>query len=346
MTIPAMTNKAVAANKPRVNLIARDNGVGLSRDLHLLAETLQAAGYRVAVTGLRGGKLTKWLRPSLKRLQWLGRLMSGRGRRPAHDINVMLEHIWPDDLPLARHNVLVPNPEWFLPRDRRHLQRIDLVLAKTYATQAIFSAPALGVRVVYTGFVSEDRLDAAQPRQRSFFHLAGRSHSKGTERLLALWQRHPEWPLLVVMQNPRSKIPVATAGNIDHRVGYLTDDELKQMQNAHRFHLCPSETEGYGHYIVEAMSVGALTVTLDAPPMNELVSAKRGLLVAAQAATGSQQLATTYFFDEASMEAAVAQALQLDDQSLQKTGVAARAWFEENQALFARRLVAALETLS
>lgn len=332
------------SGKPSVNLIGRDNGVGLSRDLRLLASTLEAAGYRVGVTGIRGGKLTKWLRPTIKRGQWHAQRLSGGAARPRFDINLMLEHIWPDDLPFARHNVLVPNPEWFLPRDSQHLGHIDLVLAKTHATAAIFGA--LDVPVIYTGFISEDRLDVSQPRQRSFFHLAGRSHSKGTVRLLALWQRHPEWPPLTVTQNPRSKIPVVTAGHIDHRVGYLSDDELKQLQNTHRFHLCPSETEGYGHYIVEAMSVGALILTLDAPPMNELVGRDRGLLVATQAASGIQQLATTYFFDDAAMEAAVQHAMELDEPALQRFGVAARAWYEDNQAQFSERLIAALETLA
>ena len=41
-----------------------------------------------------------------------------------------------------------------------------------------------------------------------------------------------------------------------------TDAELREIQNANLFHLCPSETEGFGHYIVEALSVGAIVLTL------------------------------------------------------------------------------------
>ena len=86
------------------------------------------------------------------------------------------------------------------------------------------------------------------------------------------------------------------APNIDHRIGHLSDGELRRLQNSHRFHLCPSQTEGSGHYLVEALSVGATTLTLDAAPMNELVTADRGLLVPI-AHTGTQYLATTNFFD-------------------------------------------------
>ena len=61
----------------------------------------------------------------------------------------------------------------------------------------------------------------------------------------------------------------------------LDDAALRTLQNSHRFHLCLSEAEGWGHYIAEALSVGAITLTCDAAPMNELVTAERGLLVAA-----------------------------------------------------------------
>jgi SAM-dependent methyltransferase len=37
--------------------------------------------------------------------------------------------------------------------------------------------------------------------------------------------------------------------------------------------------EGFGHYINEARSIGALVVTLDAPPMNELIDSTCGVLI-------------------------------------------------------------------
>jgi hypothetical protein len=37
--------------------------------------------------------------------------------------------------------------------------------------------------------------------------------------------------------------------------------------------------EGYGHYINEGRSVGAVVVTTDYPPMNELVSERDGFLI-------------------------------------------------------------------
>ncbi|RAP56872.1 glycosyltransferase [Oleiagrimonas sp. MCCC 1A03011] len=329
-------------NVPSINLVARDNGVGLSRDLGVLGETLRAGGFDVTVTGIRGGKLTKWLRPPAKRIEWRYRRVRGKHVAPRFDVNIMLEHIWPDDLPFARHNVLMPNPEWFLPRDRRYLGDIDLVLAKTRHAERIFRR--LNKPVMYTGFTGRCRFDPEQPRKATFFHLAGRSHAKGTERLLALWRRHPEWPLLTVVQNPRTARPGPPAANIHHHVGYIDDAELRRLQNTHRFHLCPSETEGFGHYIAEAMTVGALTVTVDAAPMNELITPERGLLVPCER-TGTQHLATTHFFDEAAMEQAIETAIRIDKNRLEQMGQAARTWHRENRENFGLRLINALHRL-
>jgi glycosyltransferase involved in cell wall biosynthesis len=196
----------------------------------------------------------------------------------------------------------------------------------------------------YTGFTSEDRRDTAVPRERAFFHLAGRSANKGTDTLLATWRKHPEWPRLTVLQSPRVARGVVAAPNIDHRVDYIPDDGLKRIQNAHRFHLCPSETEGFGHYLVEAMGVGAVVVTLDAPPMNEMVTPERGALIA-PSRTGTQSLATTYFYDEAALERAVERLLGMSDAELERMGAAARAWFEDNDRAFRARIAEAVRAL-
>ena len=164
-------------------------------------------------------------------------------------------------------------------------------------------------------------------------------------RLLDLWQKHPEWPRLTVVQSPREAKPIdPPAANIDHRVDYVDDAELRRLQNANWFHLCLSETEGFGHYLVEAMGVGAVTITTDAAPMNELVQRDRGVLVGYNA-TGIQHLATTYFFDEHLLEAEVERLLALPEEELQRLGGAAREWFLANDRGFSRRLQVALEPL-
>jgi hypothetical protein len=322
----------------RVNLIARDNGFGLSRNLHLLHDALAAADFEVTVSGIRRGALRKILHPARLRARTLARRLAGRGPQ-RWDVNLMLERVRPEYLATARRNVLLPHPEWFDQRDRKSLPRLDRAFVLTRHAVPIFES--LGLKTEYTGFTSEDRCDPSVPRERAFFHLAGRSANKGTETLLATWRRHPGWPRLTVLQSPRAAREIVRASNITHRVGYIADAELKRIQNAHCFHLCPSETEGFGHYLVEAMGVGAVVATLDAPPMNEMVTRERGALIA-PSRTGTQSLATTYFYDETALEHAIERLLSTPDAELERMGTAARTWFEDNDRAFKSRIAEAV----
>lgn len=318
----------------RVNLIAWDNGVGLSRDLRLIADVLREAGISVDIQPGRGrGKLRKWFGPWVRRARIALHRMR---RRPRYDLNLMLEHIHPELLGAARRNAFIPNPEWCLPSDVRRLPRMDHVLAKTGHAIGIFGKH--GCRVAPIGFTSVDRHDPEVAGQRTFFHLAGRSGAKRTRLVLETWARHPEWPTLTVVQHPHMARFSPTAANIVHRIDYVDDAELRHLQNENLFHLCPSETEGFGHYLVEALSVGAVTLTTDAEPMNELVTAERGVLIPFSR-TEPQQLATRYQVGVDALEAAVEAALALTDEDIASRSRAARAFFLSNDAAFRDRLV-------
>lgn len=314
-------------------LIARDNGAGLSRDLALLAEALQRAGCDTQATGLphRGGLA-----------EWLTRLQLSR-KTPGFDVNVMLERIRPEFHCAAHRNVLISNPEYFRAQDREALPSMDAVWVKTRHAERLFKA--LGANTRYIGFTSPDRFEPDVARRRAFFHGPGRSANKGTKALLALWKKHPEWPTLTVVWR-RKRVDIdALPANVTVIREHVSDAEYRRLQNEHRFHLCPSQTEGFGHYLVEAMSCHAVVVTLDAEPMNELVTSERGLLVPSQA-VGTQDLATLYGFDESAMEQAIERCLSMDMATAEQMGQAARTWYEGNHADLPRRLQEAIRTLA
>jgi glycosyltransferase involved in cell wall biosynthesis len=328
----------------RVRVVGKSNGVGLSRDLNLLSDGLRGCGCSVEVLAVTAATSHRRRSPLAQGQALLRRWWRRRHDKAAYtfDVNIMMEHIWPDSLAAAPVNVIVPNPEWFDRHDRRLLKWVEQVWAKTGNTKQIFAR--LGKQGDLIGFDSEDRLDVAVPRNREFFHLAGKSAMKGTQRLLQIWRQHPHWPRLTVVQHLREGEQADGGANIQVISGFLDDGELQRLQNACVFHLCTSETEGWGHYLVEAMSVGAVTITLDAPPMNELVTPERGCLLSCSASR-RQKLAQCYEFEAMSLGDTVARAMAMSASEVESIGAAARQWFVDNKAGFGARIKQALERL-
>jgi glycosyltransferase involved in cell wall biosynthesis len=328
-----------------IHLVAWDNGRGLSHDVRLLEQALRALGHQTSHTNVSPGRRGHRWRAWRERLALAWRhLRSGRRQPSRYDVNIVLEHAHPAYFGLARRNLFIPNPEWLTRRDRKVLHRFDAILCKTQVAVEIFEGMGLVTR--YIGFQSVDCRQPAPPAVTRFLHLAGASRMKGTQRLLALWRKHPEWPALLVLQSPATAEqhePAPT--NLVHRVEYVKDlADIRRLQNSHDFHLCLSETEGWGHYIVEGLSCGKVVITCDAPPMNELVRPERGLLVAA---TPTQPLnaAMRYAFDEAALERVIERAAAMPATERQALGQQARDWYEANQAGFGERLAQALRGL-
>ena len=324
----------------RVHVVARDNGAGLSRDITILTEAISAGGFDLTVSALGQGGWRRGARSARlrSRLAWEA---FRRGRSSRFDVNLMDERIWPTFRNLARHNVLLPHPEWFDVAWTAQLAMVDCVFAKTRHAVPIFEAQ--GRRTLFVGFSSLDRRLADVAREPTFFHLGGRSVNKGSQPLIDLWIRRPDFPLLTLIQRAPLKRPEPLPANVRLITDYIDDAELRTLQNRFLFHLCPSETEGFGHHLVEGMSCGAITLATDAPPMNEMVTNDRGVLVA-YARTGTQQLATTYFVDEAALEHGVERLLGSSESERRARSEAARVWWDDNDRGFRRRLADAIES--
>lgn len=334
-----------------VNIISKDNGAGLSRNIGLLDGILRAAGWAVHVTRITERRLhrdaiqagqqytSRWKQARVGLRNWWE---SRRAARRDFTVNLFMESLLPECFAAAKFNCLVPNPEWFRPWWQQHLPQLDLVLCKTRHAESIFQSR--GARTAYISFTSVDRrLNSAPAAAPGFLHIAGQSRQKGTERLLEVWRRRSEWPKLTVVQHPA----IARRGessNIDLRLEVLDDAALQALQNSHNVHLCPSETEGFGHYIVEAMSCQALVLTTDAPPMNEHITPDRGLLVQ-WSAMQPQCLAMNHYVDLAALEAQIETAIHMSPRRRLELGQNARAWYEGNDRLFRMQLVTVFDQL-
>ena len=326
-----------------VNLVLQMNAGGLGRDAKILEEALLAGGNRVTVTAVPQMKprplklLARALQPAGPRLYGWVRL------RPRYDVNIFLEHIWSNWTPTARRNCFVPNPEWVRPACEPLIEQMDVVLCKTRHSVEIFEK--LGAaRTEFISFTSLDRRNGdGAKRSDELLHLACGNSQKGTQALIDAWRQHPEWPHLQIVNAPRRLLPIPDGPNYRH-VGRLPEEDLLRAQNEHDVHLCPSEVEGWGHSIVESASVGAVVLTTDAPPMNELVRPERGVLVAHRGAEAWAR-GTKYFPDPDDLSKRIEEILSLTGEQRRSLGDRARSWFEENDALFRTRLAAVMHAL-
>jgi len=297
-------------------ILGRSNGVGLDRDASLLAAALGESDVRTMCPKLRS----------------LRALLSNDFRA---DAAFHLERVAPLWKRKAGTHFLIPNQERFPARLLGRLGMIDHILCKSRHAVEAFSKHHPSVHFI--GFTSEDRRDeTVVPDYGRLFHLAGRSTLKNTGLLLDLWKKHPEWPRLTLVQHP-DNAPASVPPNVDLVSRYLPDEELRRMQNACGIHLCPSLSEGWGHYIAEAMSCAAVTLVTAAPPMNELVTADRGVLVPYHKSE-PRHLGMNFHANPKELESAIERLITMPDEEKRALGMAGRKWFEENARSFAGRL--------
>ncbi len=317
-----------------VNIISVDNQHGLTRCSSILAQVLLKAGFRVSVFKVGHPSLGHKIH---RITTYFERFTSNILRnRPPYDINIFIQDIIPNWFPYARVNCLLPMPEWFSESSLSLLPQIDYVLCCTKLTQEIFNK--LGCQAEFTSFTSLDQLNQKYTKDYDqFFHLAGSNAAqKGTKTLIEVWLRHPGWPRLTIRQQAKSFH--TKAENIEYITEFLEPDILVQYQNSCGVHLCPSEVEGFGHYIVEAMTTKAVVITTDAPPMNELISPNHGRL-ANYDRTETLRLGTKYSVSPQSLEQTIEEVLAMDYASKKQLGEKAREWYLENDGFFRQKIV-------
>ena len=331
-----------------INIVACDSGGGLSTDLDILTNLLWALGCRVRINGWptrRQRNDTEIVGRLIGRLRYEYALVAG----PSYDMNMFIEHISPRFIPQARLNCLIPNPEWFREGNMPHMSQIDWVLCKTMS--AVEACDGLARHTRYLGFTSPDKLseDVARPDEIVCLHIAGASSWKGTAAVVEAWRRRPDWPHLVIIRNPNQygggplmEFPlVPNITFVDRRIDAR---ELREYQNACAVHVCPSEAEGFGHIIVEAMSCEAVVVTTDGAPMNEIVMTNRGLL-ARVSHTEPMRRATRYFVDVDDLGRQIDRVLAMKPDERRALGKNARQWYLTQRENFASAMNAFLDEI-
>jgi glycosyltransferase involved in cell wall biosynthesis len=256
------------------------------------------------------------------------------------DFQIHLEQIHREQFRFSHRNFLILNPEFTDPNVFKKLRQNPVILCKTRHAHQLFSGCL--PEVEYVGFTSPDRFRPTVKKSFSkFLHVAGKSDYKGTRELVEVWSRNPSWPELTVIWsptdsygNPRKNLEAGP--NVQVIFRRLGDEELINLLNESGVHLCPSRTEGFGHYMVEALSTGAIVLTLDAPPMNEIVAPDFGYLVQA-IPSEVQFMSTLYKPDLNSLENTISQIMDESNASLHERAKRAREWYLSNDEMFHQR---------
>jgi hypothetical protein len=288
------------------------NGKGLQRDYEILGDLLRARGHEVSGHHHRYGT-----------------------PKGCADLVIFLETCESRLFAMAPRRWLIPNPEWWDRSWTGLLKHVDLVLCKTRDAERIFRK--LAQRVAYLGFTSRDQMLGDVIRERRYLHVQGGSNLKGTEGILAAWRNHRlELPLTVVS---RYRISVNNPNVVIRQ--RLSPEDLQEVQNRHVFHLCPSRYEGWGHHIHEGLSVGAVVVVTDHPPMCELGGCT--VQIAGPHDSMTQGLATMARVKARQLVTAVHECQTMSEERIAKQRRAARLHFERERSEFVTTLDRILE---
>lgn len=296
----------------KINIITYPNQAGLSRDVEFLEKELAKLGHSVHFADVR--------------------ILSPL---PQADINLFIELGDRFFFQYATKNYFLPHPEWCL-FSKEDVSTFDLILCKTREAERIFKE--INPNTLFLGFTCEDCYREKIPKNyKAPLHLAGKSIQKGTNALLKTWLKNPLFPTLILLKHFDVNC-FPPASNINLISTYLSDENLKILQNQNALHICPSETEGFGYSIMEGLSSGAVVVTTNAPPMNEFVLDLRCLVNVKH--SEAWRLATRYFADQDHLESVISNLLLLPRAELEKIGKKNRQFYLENDLLFRQRFAA------
>ncbi|WP_227537478.1 glycosyltransferase [Marinobacter litoralis] len=344
----------------KIRVVYAGSGRGLQKDAEILSMALTQLGHkcelccvpptppwRNKLSRLRGLAFERTLPKAVASRYYLcRRWLMVRLSRSARDINLVihLENVRPSELHLNATHWLIPNQEWFIESRLPYLRFIDQILCKTHQAVEIFSSKHSNSR--YLGFTGSICPDNPEPLHKDYelaLHVAGNSQFKGTDALVNCWKDHPEWPKLVVVSQHLQGVS-ALSTNIQHHQS-LPEKDLTVLWEKAGLAIIPSEVEGYGQVLAEAMAHGCVTITTDAPPMNEVIHRKRGFLIT-PLRNEPFRLGTRYFVSQTAIEKAMAEVLNVNEHTLKELSTASITWYRSNHSEFIQRLQAYLNQIT
>ncbi len=292
-------------------------------------------------------------------------------------VNLFVESTKPEFLNKAQYNWLLVNQE-FVVDSVQSLRLVDKVLCKSLhgcqQLQAIKTRYNLPFELVFTSFRTEafdsQELIVFPEKLSQFWHGAGKSPFKNTQVAVEAWNEMAvaDNSLPTLFGSCRNSFEGnfnlwgCFASHLKHldrhayknrfvnlATGFLNLETYRDYVNQSKFYLATSAVEGFGHYLVEGLARGAVVITTDAPPMNELVEdGINGFLVKHD---GNQQLMVNglsrefiYSISKEDLKAVTKKVLALSNEELAGISTAARQRYSQLELDFHHRFRRLIET--
>jgi len=256
------------------------------------------------------------------------------------DINIFLEHIIPSLVKKRCQTLFVPNIEMLFMKDIQLICKNNIkVLSKT---DDCYKKMRRMCQAKNIGWTSIDRdLSNIIPNYNEFLHLKGNSKYKNSQIVLDTWIDHPEWPMLHIahygIEGKNGFLSIKKPVKIKHNIilyqYYMDDTEVCELMNKCGIHICPSSTEGFGHYINEARSTGALIIAPNHPPMNELCTSKNGIHINVNEIK-QIRLSSQCFITKYNLENAISICLNMEINERMDYGNESKNLYRKNQIRF------------
>ena len=285
-----------------INIISRDNGSGLSKDIQIVKNNIKHPSRIVP--------FDQHIMPSKA------------------DINIFIELFDPRFLSTAKKNYIIPNQEWYYDAWRKYIPSFDLILCKTKLAEQRFSMA--GGKCMFTSFTSFDHY-LPIIKKKNILHTSNNSKTKGTKKIIEIYNRFPDLPEVTIV----SRKIKGYAPGINKIEKFIPDQQFKILQNKHQIHLCPSVSEGFGHYIVEAMSAKCIVITTDGSPMNEIVTNDTGFLIPIDTSIPFR-MGDNHYWNEVDLINTLFEAVRSTE--LKEKGEAAREWYLKNDQFFKKQI--------
>jgi Alpha-N-acetylglucosamine transferase len=287
------------------------------------------------------------------------------------DITLFLESIKDDYVFLifnSKYNIFMVNQEFFIYEDlmskikkakHRYQNKADydfnkiinMYLCKTLESQKFmenikkkYNDP---MKIIYTKFTSIFPILKIKKDYSKFLHTAGSSPYKNTSTIIDTWKTNNLPEIIIICYNycynnlHKYVKNFNNIGKNDNIKLYTTKQDIEEiikLKNSMGFHICPSYMEGYGHYINEGRMVSSIVLTIDAPPMNELIDETSGILIPYTEKIIRKNGSYGYITDETNLLNGIKKMLNLTNEEKDKLRYNAHFKYKEDTLYFDKKM--------